>query len=313
MKDLAPLVLFSSIVSMDTGGEHKTSLTEGSSSHDNRDGESVIHRESGEGSSRDEEGVVQEKKGEPSTWKAEEKSKLLRYNDQFDQSLLQNFVAELSKLTEDQADYRQNIMVPATVAVDDGGELSVDVHRKSWIIPLQDIQYRRSLRKYVNNIVEKAKAFIKEKAGVDVTPTMVRTDHGNQIDGSVVLYEEGDYFRIHQDAAGSRYPERSWTFLLYLMCPDTGGNTVFPYAEEQREVRCNPGSFSVWRNYDSSTNTTHDAAMHSAEGVGPREPVKMYVSTFNKGKTPVNINKIAMNIWFNEKGTPAKKKKQKLK
>ena len=224
---------------------------------------------------------------------------LIRHNDQLKQDFdIHAFIEEIANLTRDKAQCRQNIMFPATVTVDNSEGLSIDAHRKSWIISIKDLQYRRSLRKKIDYILNLAKEFIETHIDKKVKPTTVNTEHGNQIDGSIVLYEEGDYFHEHQDAAGLKYPTRSWTFLLYLMCPETGGNTIFSHSTANSV--CQAGNYCAFRNYDSLTNQTHDAALHSAESVGKTKPIQMFASTQDSGKTPIDICKISLNIWFDE-------------
>ena len=211
------------------------------------------------------------------------------------------FVAALADYTLQEASVMSNMVFASTL--DDGDE---DAYRRSWTIPLASVARRMALRKYLSQLDAFAHQMLLEAGASNPRP---RRAHG-QRDGSLVLYERGQYYRVHGDAEGLQFPTRAWTFVVYLHCPGSqdrrDGGLEFP--DLGLVLPCVTGRWVLWSNYHHGFPNPY--SQHEALSVTSTEDhrgISMYAVRSGKGREALHIRKIVLNLWFDEEPTTRRK------
>lgn len=185
---------------------------------------------------------------------------------------------------------------------DRGKNRLVEEYRKSLLIPLHCLMRDRLFRDFLNTLNSQIIQTVLDQFGVHIENRKVQIEGGDFVnDASIVVYENSNFYKDHNDADGMKFPQRAWTGLLYLFKhPEaSGGATVFPNIK--RVVPCVKGRLVVFSNYNKEGKPS-DRAIHRAQVLELSEDINFPNpwKVWGDYLPPVKAVKVVMNLWFNQ-------------
>ena len=158
--------------------------------------------------------------------------------------------------------------------------------------------YLRALERFAEETIKKLYPHSEPRVRILGTETPFR-------DGSLVLYKSDGHYNMHHDAGQLRYPNRTYTFLAYIVCP--GGERYNGGIEFGTDVKyeCMEGKYLIWKNFDDNMqpdDRAYYAAMKVVGGLG----AGFRINTLDN--KPLVFHKMAINLWLDDKGSKGKRK-----